>query len=301
MRKRNEVGYDISDELFNVYASFIYEAKNSLPSNFEVQCRFSGGEPLVLGDRIFNLAEKIHSVTGIDPYILTNGKNISKNFVVLAQKSRISHLYVSLENPLEPDKGAPNPEEIISKIKRYNSDEFPIIPAITVISNRQFKNLYKICRIFYKELGRLPAISEISVNSFVPPTKKQLGELYENVFKTVRYFHSKTAIRLFPDVSPELYFGEYDHHILHLGLENSHKLTTKTLKTNLPVVLDKINKNYRDLRCPDKNCEWLEDCKRVKWIWTEGFNTVTPAQKKKSYCDMKKNINTAFLKALEFF
>lgn len=300
-RNRSDVSYDITDELFDIYAFFISKAKKVLPSNFEVQSRFSGGEPLILGNRIFELAKRVYTVTGIRPYILTNGKEINSDFVNSAKKSYISHLCVSLENPLDPDKGAPNPIKIIDKIKRYNSDGFPIIPAVTVIANKHFRNLYKICRIFYEKLRCLPVISEISVNSFVPPTRKQLEDLYKNVFKVVKYFHLRTAVKLFPDISPELYFGEYGHCVFHLGLENTHKLTKSIIKTKLVTILNQLNENYRDSNCKNKNCEWFEDCKRVIWIWKEGFGKITPEEKMKSYCDMKRTINTAFLKALESF
>ncbi|MDP2362915.1 MAG: hypothetical protein Q8M94_03995, partial [Ignavibacteria bacterium] len=70
----------------------------------------------------------------------------------------------------------------------------------------------------------------------------QLKSLYENVFKVVKYFHSKTNVRLFPDISPELYCGEYDHYVFQLDLENTHKLTKNNIKEKITPLLKKIKK-----------------------------------------------------------
>jgi len=298
---RKNIGYDITDALFDTYVLFISEAKKILPINIEIQCRFSGGEPLLLGDRIFDLATRVYSFTHIMPYILTNGEAIDKKFVNLAKKSYLNHLYVSIENPLDPDKGAPDPIKIMNKIKKYNSEDFPIIPGVTVIKNEHFKNLYKICRIFYEKVGYLPVFSEVSFNSFGSPTRKQLNDLYKNVFKVVRCFYPKTAIRLFPDISPELYCGGHGHYILQLDLENSYKLTKNNTKTKLRTVLNCLNRGYLELKCKNKNCEWYNDCRRVKWIWKEGFGKFTSDEKIKNYCNLKKTINNAFFDALELF
>lgn len=300
-RDRKKIGYDISDELFDTYILFISKVKKTLPSNIEVQCRFSGGEPLILGKRLFDLANRLYRITHIKPYILTNGKAINEEFVREAQKSSISLLYVSLENPLDPDKGAPDPREIMNKIAKYNSRKLPIIPAVVIIKNEHFKNLYKICRIFYKRLRSLPTISELNYQFFIPPTEKQLQELYENVFKIVKYFHLKVPIRLFPYISPELCYGGYNHYLLELDLENKHQLTRDNIDRKLPTVLNQLNINYPEFDCKNTNCDWYSECKRVKWLWVNSCGRVDSKERKKSYCAMKKTINNAFYEALKNF
>ena len=141
-KNKKELNKDISDNLFNLYTLFLKEVKEVLPNNIELHCRFSGGEPLALGNKVFNLAERMYRKTKIKPYILTNGKGINSSFVNLAKKSYISHLVVSLENPLDPDPGAPNPDEIINKIRKYNSIEFPhIMYWLMIDSNLNYLRL----------------------------------------------------------------------------------------------------------------------------------------------------------------
>jgi MoaA/NifB/PqqE/SkfB family radical SAM enzyme len=300
-RDRQKIGYDISDELFDTYILLISKIKKILPPNIELQCRFSGGEPLVLGKRLFDLANKLYQTTHIKPYILTNGKAINESFIRKARKSSISFLYVSLENPLEPDKGAPDPYEIMNKIAKYNSEKLPIIPAVVIIKNTHFKNLYKICKIFYKKLESLPTISELNYQLFTSPTKVQLKDLYKNVLRTVKYFHLRTAIRFFPYISPELCYGGYSHYLIELDLENKHKLTRDNISRKLPRVLNQLDISYPKLNCKNTDCDWYNECKRVKWLWVNSYGGVDVEEKKKSYCEMKKTINNAFYEALKHF
>jgi len=300
-RDRQNIGYDISDKLFDIYVLFFSRVKKILPANVELHCRFSGGEPLILGDKLFELAKKIYQTLSIKPFILTNGGMINKKFISSAKQDSINFLYVSLENPLEPDGGAFNPERIMNKIARYHSNKLPIIPAVVVINNEHFKNLYKICRIFYKKLRCLPTINELSYSFFTPPTKNQLKELYENVFKIVKFFHLKTAIKLFPYISPELCYGGFPHYVIELDLENKHELNENNIDKKLPSVLNQLNRNYPELNCKDKDCEWYTDCRWVKWVWKEGFGKISVQEKIKSYCEMKKTINTAFFEGLKSF
>lgn len=301
-RNRQNIGYNISDKLFDTYVSFLSGVKRILPANIELQCRFSGGEPLLLGDRLFKLARRIYQSVSIKPFILTNGALINKEFIDAAkQNPYINFLYVSLENPLEPDRGAFNPEEIMKKMMKYNSKRLPIIPAVAVINNEHFKNLYKICRIFYKKLRCLPTISELNYSLFTSPTKKQLEELYENVFKIVKFFHLKTAIKLFPYISPELCYGGFPHYIIELNLENKYGLTKNNINRKLIPVLNQLKKSYPELHCKHKDCDWYNDCKWVKWVWKEGFGKINPSEKIKNYCEMKKIISVAFFEALKSF
>ena len=285
----------------DIYASLIFQAKKILPPNIEIQCRFSGGEPLALNDKLFRFSERIYNVTRIKPYILTNGTKIDQDFIDSARKNHINFLAVSLENPLNPSTGAPHPKEIINKITRYNSSNFPIIPGVTIVRNEDFKNLYSMCRIFYKKLKVLPTINELSFQAFIPPTKKQLKDLYENIFKIVSFFYLKTPIRLFPYISPELCYGGLKHYIIELDLENKHHLTKNNLDKGLFKVLNQLNISYPKLNCEDYNCEWHNECERIKWVWHASFEKANAEKRLKSYCEMKKTINNSFFEALKSF
>lgn len=298
LRSRKRVAYDISDELFNIYASLIAKTKKILPSNIEIQCRFSGGEPLILQERLFKLSKIIYDTAHIKPYVLTNGKAINSKFVKLAEKNFINFLAVSLENPLNPDKGAFKPILAMKKIAKYNSNIFPIIPGVSVIRNEDFKNLYKICEIFYKQMKVLPTINELNFQIFEYPTRTQLKELHDNIVKIVRYFYPKTPIKIFPYISPEFCYGGIEHYIIELDLENKHGLTISNFNRKIYQVLNQINISYPKLTCKQKKCEWCQECKRVKWVWKNDFGQGFLSEKLNAYCMLKKTINNAFFDAL---
>ena len=84
-RSRKDTAYDISDELFEVYLAFIKQLSERVTDGI-VTYRFSGGEPMVLGDRLFALADLGYKVTGIKPFMLTAGKELSKEWVDKAKQ-----------------------------------------------------------------------------------------------------------------------------------------------------------------------------------------------------------------------
>jgi len=202
-----EIWKDIDDETYRLYINFLKRIKNALPKNVDLQYRFSGGEPLVLKDRLFELADYGYKKTGIPPYILTNGLGITKNWVEKAKKHHIKYLFVSLENPFNPSAGAPQTEKIVAKIKKFNSSKLPIIPGVTIVKNDDFKALYSTCEYFYDELGAIPTISELNFQAFEDPSRKQIKDLYNNILEIVREFYNKTQLILFPYISPELSCG----------------------------------------------------------------------------------------------
>lgn len=298
--RREDVALDIEDDLFNSYCLMIKEAKKILPENVEIQCRFSGGEPTMLGSRLFELADKMYSETGIKPYVLTNGALLDDCFVLGARKSKINHFYVSMENPLETDSGSFNFYDIAEKIKKHNSAALPVIPAITIISNDHFKNLFEIAKIFYKELRCLPTFSELSYGKYQAPTESQLVDLYDNVKKTVKYFKDKAPIKIFPYISPELSYGMADHYVTEVDFLNKYKVNKDNFKEKLILLLEKLDVDYPEYNCEKNNCDWHDFCSKLKWVWIHDFNQNESEvkEKLKSYCSLKKIINQAFYDVL---
>lgn len=76
-RNRRAVWYDLPDDQYDNYLRTIAVWQTVVPGVASV--RFSGGDPIVLGDRIFDLAEKCYGVTGISPFMLTAGKSMSRS------------------------------------------------------------------------------------------------------------------------------------------------------------------------------------------------------------------------------
>lgn len=300
MHKNKDLQKDISDKTYKIYIKFIKRIKQLLPKNVELQFRFSGGEPLMLGERLFQLADYGYKQTGIKPYILTNGSLICNNWIKQAQKHSLKYLFVSIENPFNADIGAPEPKKIIEKIKKFNNKKLPIIPGGTIIKNENFKILYKTCKYFYDKLGVIPGISELNYQAFQKPSEQEYKDLYYNVLKIVKEFYTKTQLSLFPYISPELSYGGKKQILLELNIDNSkYHFNENNIDKKINLVLKQIKKNYPKNRCKKIKCEWFEFCQNYKWFWNKTFNKMTLKEKQKSYCTLKKTINQAFYDAIK--
>jgi len=125
-----EIWKDIDDETYRLYINFLKRIKNALPKNVDLQYRFSGGEPLVLKDRLFELADYGYKKTGIPPYILTNGLGITKNWVEKAKKHHIKYLFVSLENPFNPMQEPHKRKKLSLRLKNLIAQNCRLFPEL---------------------------------------------------------------------------------------------------------------------------------------------------------------------------
>ena len=289
---------DISDELFNRFMEFI---KNfSLKHNGEVTYRFSGGDPIVLGDRLFELGNRAYNITGIKPYFLTGGKGINDSWIEKAKKSAFTHAFVSLENPLNSDPGSVNAYETMKKINKYSSEDFKLELGSTVIRNEDFKDIYMICKIVYEETGKLPKLQEINFLPFTSPTDKELNDLYENLVKVIAEYYNKAPLDFFPYISPEFCasHNKKESFLAELNMKNLYKIGEVPYEESEKIMEYRQILNYPESNCNNIECDWYEQCKRVKWLWKYKSYTVSAEQKFKDYCKLKKVVNQAFYDAL---
>jgi pyruvate-formate lyase-activating enzyme len=295
LRKRKEVAIDMEDSLYYLYLKFIKYCKQNISS--DISFRFSGGDPMVLGDNLFTLANVGHSQTGIKPYVLTAGKELSSGWVDKAKESSIDHVFVSIENPLFPMKGAPDPIKTASLIKKLTSDKLPIVPGVCVVPNHCFKHLFEICSWFYDKFGRIPVMSEINYGAYNKPTDTEFVDLGRSVEKVLAHFASKTQLNLFATVVPELAYGGVTPCIFELGLDNSHGISVDNFKEK-SVELLSIAEDvyYPNVNCSQFDCPWFDSCKSVKrnWMYTNGKLC---QQKLLDYCKFKRILNDAYYRA----
>lgn len=295
-RDRKEYGYDISPALFDNYMKFIKYWKENVKG--ELSFRFSGGEPLVLGDKLFDYSNHAFKVTGIKPFILSVGKTLDKEWVEKAKTNSISHVFVSIENPINPDKGAPDPNKTIKKIKELNSVELPILAGVCVVPNSNFKDLKKTCDWFYENLGYIPSIAEINYDVYVSPTEHEWRALEENLHLIYQTYYGKTNLNLFHSVSPELSYQGNDPYLFSLDLENSYGITDSNQSEKIVSVINNLEGlNYPSLNCQNTSCDWWEFCDNTKWYW-QGDNNNSKNEKIKNYCRFKRLLNDAFYKTV---
>ncbi|MCC5833091.1 MAG: hypothetical protein JJU12_08660 [Chlamydiales bacterium] len=255
---------------------------------------------MVLGDRLFEIAKWGYNITTIKPYILTAGKALSEKWIGKAKKSFLSHACVSLENPLNPDPGAPNPHIVLERIQKLNSEDFPFRLGLTVVRNQDFEKLYEICEYVYEKAGILPNLAEINYDQFVVPTEEELEAFQENIYKIFRRWLGKARINIFPYISPEIYadHGGTKSYLVELDIHDPYKIKEAE---NFDVIIDKItefqaNRSYPKSNCPETQCPWHKNCERVKWHWVADYpgNPVTKEMRFKAYCKLKKAFMAAY-------
>ncbi|MCK5510825.1 hypothetical protein KAI65_04790 [Candidatus Parcubacteria bacterium] len=103
---------------------------------------------------------------------------------------------------------------------------------------------------------------------------------------------------MFPYISPELSFGGEGHYLIELDFANKYNINKKNYKEKLKYLFNRMDTNYLEYNCPDKKCDWHKWCKRIKWIWFKDIGKSKKEGKLKSYCEMKKAINSAYYDAL---
>ena len=297
-RGKENTQIDMPEELFENYLSLIKYIQKNYHSNLQV--RFSGGEPLMLGDKLFDYSTRIYEETGIKPFVLSNGRLINKSVIEKSLKSHISAYLLSIENPLDVSEGAPKTEEVLNKIALFNCKDVQILPAIMIIKNEYFKDIVKIADYIYDKIGMLPAFAELTYQAFESPTEQQLLDLYSNVKELAKKYYSKVPIRIFPYVSPELYAQGHDNYLSELDLENTIGITQNNIPLAAENLFAKLNKSYRPNPCTEKSCEWYDDCRIIKWLWLEKFpgSNIEGKQKLLDFCKMKKTINSALYEGI---
>lgn len=298
VRDRQKYNVDMPEELFNNYVHLIKEIKTNYHKKLQV--RFSGGEPLVIGDKLFQYSQKLYEETGCSSYVLTNGRLLNEEIIKKSKVSHIEAFLVSIENPFDQSEGAPKTEEVLEKIKTLNCNEVKVLPAIMVVKNNSFKRLYDICNFVYNRIRILPSFSELTYHAYEIPTSEEMHDLYENVKKIAQKYYGKAAIRFFPYVSPELYANDQKNYLSELDLENTIHINSENIKDVANGLYSKLHKSYLKNPCENSSCDWYEDCRIIKWLWFYTYNNphMTSEEKLKSYCEFKKSLNTGLYEGI---
>lgn len=295
-RNRRDVAYDISDELFETYMRFIKRWSEKIDGI--TSYRFSGGDPMVLKDRLFKLADTGYDITGIKPFMLTAGKALSKAWVSKAKSSALSHVFVSVENPINPDPKAPDPNKVIDSILELNSKELPIVPGVCVVPNNALGHIDEICEWFYERLGRIPLICEVNYAPYESPTEEEIRGLKASLGKALERFFGKTPLNMFSSVVPEYAYGGIEPFLSDLALDNPHQISENNFDEKIDEMVAHIESiNYPRLTCSQSECPWNKFCGNTKWYW-QGDGRNFPETKLADYCKFKKAISGVFYKTL---
>ena len=96
--------------------NLIQELKIAIDNNID-EIRFSGGEPVVIGDKLFEYADIVYDITGKKTNLLTSGIGINSKWLSKA-KNKFLGIYVSVENPIEQYQTVVNNASILNSLRK---------------------------------------------------------------------------------------------------------------------------------------------------------------------------------------
>lgn len=294
---RNEYNIDIDDDLFQQYIFVIQELQKITP---HITCRFSGGEPLFMGKKVFELSEKLYQQTGLKPYILSNGQLLSKENIHHAKENHISSFVVSVENPFLISKGAFATDMVIEKFSHLQNKDVPLFLGMLVLPNHQFKNIKKIADYFWDKIKMIPPMCEVNFLPYRSPTQEELDDLYHNVYQVVKEYNGKSNISLFPYIIPEYYpnNSEQTEFLVEFPLVDTMNIKRDGYSAVVEKLEIKMENSYSQYACPNINCDWADSCKVIKWVWKMNTDKIPTNKKLEDYCRFKKVLSQAFYDAL---
>lgn len=279
---------DIEDTVFDRYLTLIDWIKSHLHRN--VQVRFSGGEPLVLGERLYQLADRASRRLGVGVHVLTNGALLNSAVVRSAAECGISAFLASIENPFDIDKGSISPTVVLNNIGTLASTSVAILPAVVIVRNHLFSRLPELADYFFDRIGVVPTISEMNFGAYVPPTQPELRQLREAVKVVVTKYVGRSPLVLFPYIVPELAYCFENRYLLEFGLvpRRSNFLSCSIDECVTEVVRCLANA-YPRVNCRRYECAWHHNCRRAKWLWLS---------KMPDYCAFKRAISQGYYEAI---
>lgn len=282
-----EYKFCIDDRILDNYIKLLNYFKNYL--NQSIHIRLSGGEPLILGSKLFFITDKIYKETGIKPYVLTNGKLLNKDVIDMAIKFNVDKFIMSFENPFKIDKYSVNTFDNIESFNKLNSYSKMIFPGVVVVTNDMFKKLYDICDFFYNSIGEIPTISEASFKAYKTPDDFEIDALQENIKLTAKKFFSKTPLELFPYITPEISFNYNYKYVIDLYIGNRFEISDDNIPDSTEKIYKNLFKTYINNFCNNINCEWYNSCQHIRLFWKDKMD---------DYCKFKKAICNGFFDAI---
>lgn len=250
-------------------------------NNNVTEIRFSGGDPVVLGDKLFEYADLVYDITGRKPDLLTSGIGIGNKWMTKA-RGKFGGIYVSVENPIEPIQTVVDNKRILHMIRDNVSDELPFRYGLTLVVAEHFKNIETIFDILYNNVNQqfMPQLDYPCLKDFVVPNPEQLGDMYRATkslflkYGLIPYyfvnligspvFLSKNSLRVVLNLHPDGKYNIYDTMIE--AWQYAYRLKMYALKVqNQSVTCNK--------------CKWKKACRlheggQLQYDWCDLRRTI---------------------------
>lgn len=225
--------------------------------------RFSGGEPLSLGDRLFEYADVVRDITGKKPAVLTSGIYLNKNWLHKA-RGKFSGIYISIENPFEPLQHVVDPIKMMELIRGNFTEDLPLRYGLTLVTASQFANIKRIFNTYYDNVNRsfMPQLEYPSLKNFILPSEEELKNIYSETkwvfreFGAIPYYFvnvigpiaalSNNSYRVVANLNPD---GRYD---IYSSMREAFETKYKWIEYS------KIRQQESET-C--QSCDWIQCCR----------------------------------------
>lgn len=238
--------------------------------------RFSGGEPTVLGDKLFEYADLVFDKTGMKPSLLTSGIGITEKWLKKA-RNKFHIIAVSVENPLEPQTSVDN-RRMLDRIREHACDEgLPFRYGVTLITASHFKNVERVFDLLHENVDGqfMPQLDYPCLKDYVNPSASQLHDIFVSTRSLFRqhgvipyYFVylvpsllwlEKNALRIVLNLYPD---GKYE---IYESLPDRWQVEYKWRYYAL-------EQQKASMTC--RQCEWSDSCThhpegRLRYDWCD--------------------------------
>lgn len=226
--------------------------------------RFSGGEPLFLGDKLFEYADEVYKITNKKPAVLTSGFYMNEDWLKRA-KRKFSGIYLSVENPLGPLQTVVDWQKMLQIIGENTSSELPLKYGVTLVTAAHFQNLGKIFKMMYKNVkgAFMPQLEYPCLKDFMPPNKEELQEIEK---ETKLLFKEYGIIPYyFVNIIGSLAFLKDDLFRVVVNLNPDGRFDIdrsmwEAFKTRYNWIDYSLDKQKGSKTC--QGCEWVDCCKQ---------------------------------------
>lgn len=232
--------------------------------------RFSGGEPISIGDRLFKYADIVNEITDYKPALLTSGYLITDTWLNKA-KNKFSSIAISVDNPFKYEKS----KKMLDLIKENTSEELPLVYGVTLIEAEYFDRIYDIFVYMYDYVGRkfMPQMDYNCLQNYVQPTENQLNSLIENTKQIIVKYGLPPYYFVYLIGSPLWIDEDIQRYVLNLHPEGNYQIYDD-MKERLDVEYRWRNyllqQQMHSQLC--LNCDWIEVCKHhplwdIRYDW----------------------------------
>ena len=278
---------DLSDKTILSKANLRIACSQAKGYDFD-EYRFSGGEPTVIKDKLFEDANIVREIAGRKPVLLTSGYGLSEEWCRNAE-NLFSNIYISSESPILPYHKKINPDLIVELIKNYSSKKVPLKLGLTLIRPEGYKQLYDIFSYFYEGTNykSFPQLSSPSLKDYVHPTSNQLEHLQT---ETEKIFLDYGIIPFYFAcfIGTSLFYGEkIDRYVVNVNPDGQYSPFNSISEALDNEILASLKRKNERRECV--NCEWADSCNP----WDTGVDA-PDAQ----LCQVRKAIFSGIYKGL---